>query len=196
MIQVRAADVLDKWLGGSESLVRSLFARARAAAPCILFLDEIDAMAANREEDDTNDFGSRILSTLLNEMDGVSSAIQTSRILVVACTNRFKSIDSALLRPGRLQEHFLMDYPGAEDLVYILRLWLQKIPLGTDVDLEALASELIQRHATGADVEGLCREVCFIAMRSMDSENVDELTICKRDFEIGINEHFGTTGQD
>jgi SpoVK/Ycf46/Vps4 family AAA+-type ATPase len=108
MIQVRAADILDKWLGGSEALLRSLFSRARAASPCILFLDEIDAIANNREEDDTNDFTSRILSTLLNEMDGVSSAIQKSRVLVVACTNRLGSLDSALLRPGRLQEHFYL----------------------------------------------------------------------------------------
>jgi transitional endoplasmic reticulum ATPase len=173
VIQVRAADVLDKWLGGSESILRSLFARARAAAPCILFLDEIDSIASNRSEGDSNDFTSRVLSTFLNEMDGVSSAVTKSRVLVVACTNRLESLDAALLRPGRLEEHLHLELPSTEDLEEILKLLLARIPLDDTVKLQVLAQELYEKAATGADVEGLCREVCLTVLReSTDPETV------------------------
>jgi SpoVK/Ycf46/Vps4 family AAA+-type ATPase len=173
VIQVRAADVLDKWLGGSESILRSLFARARAAAPCILFLDEIDSIASNRTEGDSNDFTSRILSTFLNEMDGVSSAVTKSRVLVVACTNRLESLDAALLRPGRLEEHLHLELPSIEDLDEILKVLLARIPLDDTVNLQVLAQELYEKAATGADVEGLCREVCLNVLReSTDPETV------------------------
>jgi SpoVK/Ycf46/Vps4 family AAA+-type ATPase len=181
MIQVRAADILDKWLGGSEALLRSLFARARAASPCILFLDEIDSIASNRAEDDTNDFTSRILSTLLNEMDGVSSSIQKSRVLVVACTNRLDALDAALLRPGRLQEHFYLGTPFTEDLVDILKLRLERIPMADDVSLEDIAKSLVERNTTGADVEGLCREVCLMAFRRVDDS--DQLVVLQTEFD-------------
>lgn len=186
MIKVRAADVLDKWLGGSESLLRSLFARARAASPAILFLDEIDSIANNRAEDDTNDFTSRILSTLLNEMDGVSSSIEKSRILVAACTNRLDALDSALLRPGRLQDHFFLGAPSIEDLVGILNLRLEKIPLAFDVSIKAIAKELFARNASGADVEGLCRDVCLTALgRAGDG---DEFVISQQEFDLYIED--------
>lgn len=191
MIQVRATDILDKWLGGSESLLRSLFARARAASPCILFLDEIDSIASNREEDDTNDFTSRILSTLLNELDGVSSAIRSSRVLVIACTNRIGSLDSALLRPGRLQEHFTLELPSVEDLEDILRLRLQKIPLDPNIELMDLANVLSETGATGADVEGICREVCMISLRR--SKSSEMLQVTQDDFDLAIQERFRRT---
>ncbi|KAL3943591.1 MAG: hypothetical protein SGBAC_002335 [Bacillariaceae sp.] len=175
-IQVRAADVLDKWLGGSEALLRSLFARARAASPCVLFLDEIDAVAINREEDDTQDLSSRILSTLLNEMDGVSSSVSTSRVLVIACTNRLQALDSALLRPGRLQEHFHLDLPNTEELLDILTLRTKTMPLSNDVALLDIARGLYEHGGTGADVEGLCREACLIALQQ-NSELGDEVYI-------------------
>jgi AAA family ATPase len=192
LIQVRTADILDKWLGGSESILRSLFARARAASPCVLFLDEIDSIAVNRQVDDTDELSSRILSTLLNEMDGVSSSIQKSRFLVIACTNRIESLDSALLRPGRLHEHILMDTPTAEDLEDILRLRLVKIPVHPALSLRDLASSLLRRGATGADVEGLCREAFMIAMRS--SQTAEALFVSQSNFDLAISEMFGSLG--
>ncbi len=190
IIQVRATDLLDKWLGGSESLLRSLFARARTVSPCILFLDEIDAIACNREEDDNNDVSSRILSTLLNEMDGVSSAIRTSRVLVIACTNRIQSIDSALLRPGRLQEHFHMENPDVSSLEEILKLRMGRIPMGPDLDLTKLASKLFDIKATGADVEGLCREATFVAMRRLEQHGGTNVAVSQDDCESAISERF------
>lgn len=192
MIQVRATDLLDKWLGGSESLLRSLFMRARTVSPCILFLDEIDAIACNREEDDNNDVSSRILSTLLNEMDGVSSAIRKSRVLVITCTNRIRSIDSALLRPGRLQEHFRMGNPDVSDLEEILRLRMDKIPADRNLVLNELACKLFDIEATGADVEGICREATFVAMRRLEFHQDSDVVVSQEDFESAIAERFGT----
>ena len=182
VIQVRAADVLDKWLGSSEKILRSIFARARAAAPCILFMDEIDSLASNRAEDDTNDYTSRILSTFLNEMDGVSSSLK-SRVLVVACTNRLEALDSALLRPGRLEEHFHLEAPSRDDLATMLDVRLNSMPLDSDVNLEDIADSLFANQASGADVEGLCREVCLKALRTKStSADIDSVAIKQAHF--------------
>jgi SpoVK/Ycf46/Vps4 family AAA+-type ATPase len=188
IIQIRAADVLDKWLGGSESLLRSLFAKARGAAPCILFLDEIDALAGNREEGETNDYSSRILSTLLNEMDGVSTSMETNQVLVLACTNRIDCLDAALLRPGRLQEHIFMNLPTVDDLEAILKIRLDRIPVDSSVSLKELAGMLFERGATGADVEGICRVACMTAMR--DCNAVSEVSVRDYDFQLAFIERF------
>ena len=185
IIQVRAADVLDKWLGGSEAFLRSLFARARAASPCILFLDEVDAIANNRSEDD-NELASRVLSTLLNELDGVSSGAKQTRVLVVACTNRLDALDAALLRPGRLEEHLHLDLPSANDLSDILRLLVTSMPLDETVDLETLSLILAGRGATGADVEGMCRDVCLMCMRD-NVDDLDRLSLSQQKFLRAIH---------
>ena len=174
MIKVRAADVLDKWLGGSEAAIRSLFNRARGAAPAILLFDEIDAIASNRSDGgETADVMSRLLSTLLNEMDGVSSG-QARPVLVVACTNRLESLDAALLRPGRLEEHISLEKPTLDDAKEILRHCLARAPLDDSLDLDSVAAVLVSKSATGALVEGTCREAVFQALRRCghDSDTV------------------------
>jgi SpoVK/Ycf46/Vps4 family AAA+-type ATPase len=185
VIQVRATDILDKWLGGSEALLRSLFARARAAAPCILFLDEIDAIAVNRAEDDTSDVSSRVLSTLLNELDGVSSGARQSRVLVVACTNRLEALDAALLRPGRLEEHVCLELPTADDLLEILERRVAAMPLDGTVQLPDLAQAFFDHNATGADVEGVCRDVCLAALRA--AVDPEQVALSQHDFLQAIS---------
>lgn len=167
VVKVRASDVLDQWLGGSEAAIRSLFARARAAAPCVLFFDEIDALATNRQGDSdvSSDVHSRVLSTFLNEMDGISSHAGKQGVLVIAATNRIDTIDAALLRPGRLEEHVCLTLPTVSDIMNIMNLNLAKVPLGNDVDLEHLAGDLFRLNGSGADIEGICREACLIAIK-------------------------------
>lgn len=174
MIKIRAADVLDKWLGGSEAAIRDLFTRARAAAPSILFFDEIDAVASNRANADdgaTADVMSRLLSTLLNEMDGVSRGQQT--VFVIACTNRLESLDAALLRPGRLEEHILLPKPSVQDTKDILKHYLALAPLQESVDLDNVAQDLFKRSASGADINGTCREAVFRALRRYPRDVLD-----------------------
>ena len=184
MIHVRASDILDKWLGGSEALLRSVFARARASAPCILFIDEIDAVACNRAESDSDDSSSRILSTLLNEMDGVSSGTTNGPILVVACTNRIRALDTALLRPGRLQEQFELLPPTADDVSAMLLNYLKNIPICEDVSIAAVASTLAEKKATGADIEGICRELCLSALRRVG--RLDDFSLSLRQLSRAI----------
>jgi SpoVK/Ycf46/Vps4 family AAA+-type ATPase len=182
VVRVRASDILNQWLGGSEAAVRSLFGRARAASPCILFFDEIDAIAATRfDEGSGNDVSSRILTTFLNEMDGIASGVGSQGgVLVVACTNRLEAIDTALLRPGRLDEHVYIPLPRAVDVLEMLQIHLVKVPLSPDVDLNTLADELVVRGATGADVEGLCRDACSSAIRQA-TELLDEVVVSQHD---------------
>ena len=176
VVKVRASDVLDQWLGGSEAAIRSLFHRARGAKPCILYFDEIDAIASNREQEGTEgDVSSRILTTLLNEMDGISST-SNSGVLVLACTNRLQDLDAALLRPGRLEEHIELKLPIIEDLQEILQSHLSNVPISDDLNLEDFAEVFCELQATGADIEGVCRDACSLAIRSLEESDSIALT--------------------
>ena len=97
-------------------------------------------------------------------MDGISSGGKGG-VLVVACTNRFEALDAALLRPGRLDEHVLLQMPRRSDVCEILNLHLSKVPLHLDVDVEALSEVLVELNASGADVEGVCRDACSLVIR-------------------------------
>jgi len=188
MIKIRASEVMDKWLGGSEAIIRSLFARARAAAPCILFFDEIDAIATNRAsgEEGGAEVMSRMLSTLLNEMDGISSDKRRHSIIVVACTNRLDALDTALLRPGRLEEHIHLDFPDKSDVKEILQIHLSRAPLSDTVDLDEWAEELVKRRATGADVEGICREGCLEAVHRTFEAKMKKPILTREDLEKAL----------
>lgn len=173
MIQIRSSDILDQWLGGSEAAIRTIFARARTASPCILFFDELDSIAMNREEtdgDSSSGLQSRLLSTLLNEMDGISSDNNKSDVLIVATTNRIGAIDAALLRPGRFEEHILLDKPTESDIYAILCLCLAKVPLEEGLDLNEFAELLEELGATGADTKGICSEACIHAINEAGDE--------------------------
>jgi len=156
LIKVDAVDVLNQWVGESESVIRSFFARARASAPCILFLDEIDAIASNRSVDDGSDVMSRILSTLLNEIDGIT---HIQNVLVFACTNRIASVDPALLRSGRLEEHIELRLPTQLDAKQILGNSLGSTQFKDSVDLAKASQVLVSIGASGAFIEGVGREV-------------------------------------
>jgi SpoVK/Ycf46/Vps4 family AAA+-type ATPase len=199
MIQVRATDVLDQYVGGSEQIVRTLFTRARQAAPCILFLDEIDSLAANRGGDDGHGGSSsgggvmsRVLSTLLNEMDGVSSSGGGSaagpKVLIVACTNRLAAIDSALLRPGRLEVHIAVGLPSATDIEAIVREKLQSTVL--EAQLSTLAEKLVRSQSSGADVYGLCREAVYQSLRRTKTKPV---VVTTQDLEAAALVQLGPT---
>lgn len=175
---------MDQWLGGSEAFVRSLFARARAASPCILFFDEIDAIATNRENDsDSGDVSSRLLSTFINEMDGISSSGGRGGVLVVAASSRTDALDAALLRPGRLEEHVLLPLPTVSDIQSILKVQLARMPLDKDVELDKVANGLAELNSSGADVEGFCCTLCLNATRYTRSKNSRVVCISQVDFD-------------
>lgn len=156
-----------RYLGETEAKLRTLFARARAAAPCILFLDELDAITANRgsggEGGDAGGVHARVLSTLLNEMDGVATSSSRNAsssasgaaggVLVLAATNRRHALDAALLRPGRLHESVEFGMPESEDREGVLRVHARKLPLSAGVDLTGLSQDAVSGGLSCADLE-------------------------------------------
>jgi len=186
-VKVRASQVFDQWLGGSEANLRSIFSRARAAAPCVLFFDELDSLAANREVGDADSASgvhARILTTLLNEMDGITHTGDPGRILVVAATNRLEAIDAALLRPGRLEEHIFLPRPTSSSILDILKIQTAKMPLAESVNLMQLSDTFEANNASGAEIEGVCRDACLIAMRRYSEKvELEHMLVLVSDFD-------------
>ena len=172
VIKVKASDILDKWLGGSEANIRSIFARARASAPCAILFDDIDALASNRDNTSGADIHSRILSTLLNEMDGISSDKNKKDIVVIGTTNRLEEIDAALLRPGRLHEHIYVDYPSVNDCVGMLKYFTRKMPLDNSLSIPQLAEVFVKSRVASFDVKRICRDACIEAIRRNDRKSL------------------------
>ncbi|MHA3701545.1 AAA family ATPase [Jatrophihabitans sp. YIM 134969] len=152
-----AADLVSKWVGESEGNVQRLFARARDNAPSIVFLDEVDAIAAVRG-DAGGTFSDRLLNQLLTEIDGVSEA---RGVFVLAATNRPDIIDPALRRGGRLSRTIEIPLPDVEQRLAMLELFCARMPL-QDVDLAAVADTA--DGLAGADLEALCQQAAVHAM--------------------------------
>ncbi|WP_330233380.1 AAA family ATPase [Nocardia sp. NBC_00508] len=165
---VKGAELLDRWVGSSERAVRELFQRARDSAPSLIFLDEVDALAARRGRSADAGVGDRVVAALLTELDGVEPLRD---VVVLAATNRPELIDSALLRPGRLERLVFVPPPDAAARREILRTASRAVPLAEDVNLDALAGELDGYSA--ADCAALLREAALAAMRrDLDAADV------------------------
>ncbi|MCS7364204.1 MAG: CDC48 family AAA ATPase, partial [archaeon GB-1867-035] len=160
-ISVRGPELLSKWVGESERAIREVFRRARQAAPCIIFFDEIDAIAPARGyRVDTSGVTDRMVNQLLAEMDGI---VPLQNVVVIAATNRPDIMDPALLRPGRFDRIVYVPPPDFKARLEIFKIHLKNTPLDKDVDLEKLAEKT--EGYTGADIEAVCREAVLIALR-------------------------------
>ncbi|BBX88671.1 AAA family ATPase [Mycolicibacterium boenickei] len=172
---VKGAELMDKWVGSSEKAVRELFARARDSAPSLVFLDEIDALAPRRGQSFDSGVTDRVVASLLTELDGIEPM---NDVVVLGATNRPDLIDPALLRPGRLEKLVFVEPPDADARREILRTAGKSIPLASDVDLDALATELDGYSA--ADCVALLREAALTAMRrSIDAADVTAADVTK-----------------
>ncbi|MCP3800053.1 AAA family ATPase [Allokutzneria sp. A3M-2-11 16] len=160
VLSVKGAELLDKWVGESERAVRELFRRAAEAAPAMLFLDEVDALAPRRGQSSDSGVGDRVVAALLTELDGVEPL---NEVVVVGATNRPELIDPALLRPGRLERLVYVPPPDADARTEILKSAAKHTPLSDDVDLAAVAEEL--EGYSAADCAALIREAALTAMR-------------------------------
>jgi transitional endoplasmic reticulum ATPase len=177
VLSVKGAELLSKWVGESERAVRELFRRAREAAPTLVFLDEVDALAPVRGQATDGGTTDRVVAALLTELDGVESL---RNVVVVGATNRPDLIDPALLRPGRLERLIYVPPPDADGRADILRASAKTVPLAPEIDLAALAGELDGFSA--ADCAALIREAALAAMRqSLDAALVtaDNLAVAK-----------------
>ncbi|RZU71956.1 transitional endoplasmic reticulum ATPase [Micromonospora kangleipakensis] len=160
VLSVKGAELLSKWVGESERAVRELFRRAREAAPTLIFLDEVDALAPVRGQATDGGTTDRVVAALLTELDGVEAL---RNVVVVGATNRPDLVDPALLRPGRLERLVYVPPPDGPARGEILRAASRNVPLAPDVDLAALGEELAGFSA--ADCAALVREAALAAMR-------------------------------
>jgi len=160
-ISVRGPELLDKYFGESERAVRQVFSRARASTPCVIFFDELDALAPSRGNS-LSDAPSRVVNTILTELDGLSDR---SGVYVIGATNRPDAIDPAVRRPGRLGKSLFIGLPTSEDRVEIIKMLTNKTPLADDVDVTNLGKDSRCEGFSGADLADLVREAATVALR-------------------------------
>jgi transitional endoplasmic reticulum ATPase len=160
-ISVKGPELLSRYVGESERAVREIFHKARHAAPCMIFFDEIDSIAPARGMS-TSDSGvtERVLSQLLTELDGIE---ELKGVLVLAATNRLDRIDPALLRPGRFEEIIRFPLPGLDDRKEILAVHLRGKPLAATLTQDDLAART--ENFSGAELASLCAHAAVRAVR-------------------------------
>ena len=185
-VAVRGAGLLSQYLGEAERAVAETFDRARQAAPCILFFDEIDAIAPVRGTSDSA--MERVVAELLVEIDGMA---QRHDVFLLGATNRVSAIDPALLRPGRFDVTIPMGLPDTQARRDILAVHTHQVPLAGDVDLNGLA--IRTEGSTGADLAALCQTAARQALRRSietagDAElDPDAISLTAEDFEIAAH---------
>jgi len=191
-ISIKGPELLNKFVGESEKGVREVFSKARENAPTIVFFDEIDSIATERGKNSGDSgVGERVVSQLLTELDGLESL---EDVVVIATTNRPDLIDSALLRPGRLDRHVHVPVPDEDARRKILEVHTRNKPLADDVDLDAIARKT--EGYVGADIEAVAREASMNASRefigSVSREEVGEsvgnVRVTMQHFEDALNE--------
>ena len=190
------------WSGQSEKTLLEVFRKARQAAPCILFFDEIDALAPERGSGGHTKTSERMVSILLSELDGLE---ELKDVIILAATNRIESLDRALLRPGRFD--YILDFPmpDTEMRMEILKIHTQDKPLADDIDFD----EIVERTEgfAGSHIEGICQQASLMALRhfienvkgkqvtDLTEEDRQGLTITMEHFRMGLDAVRGDKGQ-
>ncbi len=159
-ISIKGPELLSKWVGESEKGVREIFRHAKQAAPCIVFFDELDAMAPRRGNGNDGNVGDRVIAQLLTEMDGIEGR---EGVIVLAATNRPELIDTALLRPGRFDLVVELRYPDEQERQAIFGVHLRERPIAPEITIEELAR--LTPGRSGADIEAICRRAALLALR-------------------------------
>ncbi|MFX1393716.1 MAG: CDC48 family AAA ATPase [Promethearchaeota archaeon] len=186
-ISVKGPEFLSKWVGESEKAVRETFRKARSAAPCIIFFDEIDAIAGLRGKYAGSHVTESVISQLLTEMDGLEGL---KGVILLAATNRPDMLDPAMLRSGRFGRHIEIQMPDKEARKEIFKIHLKNKPLAKDVDIDRISESL--EGYTGADIQGICEEATLLTIRraladsninTKDPESVKQVKISKEDID-------------
>ncbi|MDP8888928.1 MAG: CDC48 family AAA ATPase [Thermoproteota archaeon] len=196
-ISVKGPELLSKWVGESERGIREIFRRARQAAPCVVFFDEIDSIAMARGGGMGGEMGGggvgtndRVISQILTELDGIS---ELHGVVVLAATNRPDMIDTALLRPGRFDRIVFVPNPDRRTRKRILELYATDKPLGTDVDLEKIAD--ITDGFSGADAAAIVNTAVSLVLHEYlakyptpeeAAKHASEAHVLMRHFEEGV----------
>ncbi|MEB3190238.1 MAG: ATP-dependent zinc metalloprotease FtsH [Snowella sp.] len=167
---ISASEFVELFVGTGAARVRDLFDQAKRQAPCIVFIDELDAIGKSRSSSGTqsgsNDEREQTLNQLLTEMDGFNASDST--VIVLAATNRPETLDPALLRPGRFDRQVLVDRPDLAGRLAILDVYAKKVCLAAGVDLKAIATQT--PGFSGADLANLVNEAALLAARNQRTE--------------------------
>ena len=170
MIIVKGPEIISKWVGESEKVIREIFRKAVASAPCVLILDELDALARSRDGADTG-YGETVLSQLLTEIEDSV----TANVIVVGITSRPDLLDGSLLRTGRLDLTIYTPPPDEQSRLEILKILSEKMPLVKDLNMHEVA--VLAQNCSGSDLVALCREAAISAIqRKSEQINTQDFT--------------------
>lgn len=184
-ISIKGPELLSKWVGESEKGVREIFRKARQASPCIIFLDELDALAPGRSSGSSDSHVTeRVVSQLLTEIDGLE---ELHDVLVIGATNRVDLIDNALLRPGRFDRILEVPLPDEKGRENIFKIHTKKKPLEDKVNMVKLVE--LTEGFSGAEIEGVCNRAAMSAIRrfiNKGEKSVKSIKVTQEDFESAI----------
>jgi len=168
-ISIKGPEMLTMWFGESEANVREVFDKARQAAPCVLFFDELDSIAKSRGGNvgDAGGAADRVINQILTEMDGMSNK---KNVFIIGATNRPDIIDPAILRPGRLDQLIYIPLPDEKSRMSILKANLRKSPISAEVDLNVMAK--VTKGFSGADLTEICQRACKLAIRESIEKDI------------------------
>ncbi|KAF1815058.1 AAA ATPase [Eremomyces bilateralis CBS 781.70] len=184
-ISVKGPELLSMWFGESESNIRDIFDKARAAAPCVVFLDELDSIAKSRggSVGDAGGASDRVVNQLLTEMDGMTSK---KNVFVIGATNRPEQLDNALCRPGRLDTLVYVPLPDKESRISILQAQLRKTPVSPDVDLDVIGEHT--HGFSGADLGFITQRAAKLAIKESISKEIERVRNLPEDTGMDIDD--------
>ena len=191
-ISVKGPEFISKWVGESAKAVRETFRKARSAAPCIIFFDEIDAIASRRSNSSDLKVTEQVLAQLLTEMDGLE---ELKAVVLIAATNRPDLLDPAILRSGRFGKHIEIPMPDKSSRKRIFEIHLNERPVHHEVNIDLLAEKL--EGYSGADIKAVCEEATILAIRKgvfqididpLNPDSYSKVKITQEDFEKAIEQ--------
>jgi transitional endoplasmic reticulum ATPase len=180
-IAVKGAELLSKYVGESERAMREIFKKAKQAAPCIIFFDEIDAIVPTRSGESSNNVSERVLAQFLAEVDGVE---ELKGVLVLGATNRLDRLDSAVLRPGRFDVVIELGLPSEADRIEVFEVHLRSKPTDKKIDLKQLADET--EGFSAAEISGVCQRAALNAVKRAIIAKSEDVKIYSEDLQIAI----------
>ena len=179
-ISIKGPELLSKWVGESEKGVREIFRKARQAAPCIIFLDEVDALVPRRGSGNSDSHVTEnIVSQILTEIDGLE---ELHNVLIIGATNRLDIVDEALLRPGRFDRIIEVGNPDSKGRKHIFEIHTKKKPLESNVDIKKLVE--VTDGFSGAEIAAITNRAALVALKryvSGKSQNIKEIKITQQD---------------
>jgi transitional endoplasmic reticulum ATPase len=184
-ISVKGPELLSKWVGESEKGVREIFRKARQAAPCIIFFDEVDSLVPKRGSGDSGSHVSEnVVSQILTEIDGLE---ELHNVMIIGATNRLDIVDEALLRPGRFDRIIEVPKPDAKGREHILKIHTKKKPLDKKIDMKKVIE--LTDGFSGADIAAVANQAAIAALKryvNSKSKNVKDIKISQKDLEDAV----------